>query len=335
MEKINNIQSYCIKAIRILFKGFIIFFITLLILEISYRYYWIDFYKTEFSVLNNIQEKKKSQKKILIFGDSFSAQEISYARILRDSSKYQVINLSVPGSCVKQHELYAPKKIKEIDPDVIIFQLYVGNDLLDIHHPINWSKNSILKNTYWWIKDHFLFIGYLNYKIAQINAIKGERTQFKPVVESEFAPNKYDNRTRSYLAADPQYIEKMVQLTEERTDDFNSLLESYKNIISELSFQKKVYFLIIPDATQTSEIVLKQYESMGMRLNDRKSFSNTDYPFNLRLKKEFHSAKIIDPLAAFKEFQKNGKNLYYKNDPHLNETGQYLLYTIVKKEIEN
>src|SRR5690606_32098707 len=104
---------------------------------------------------------------VLIFGDSFTAHPDSYVKYL--NSGYTSINCAIPGTGIRQHALIFSKRIDEYKPKAIIYQFYVGNDLLDLYHPINFSELSFLRNLYWKISEHMLILQYINYKLAFLN----------------------------------------------------------------------------------------------------------------------------------------------------------------------
>jgi hypothetical protein len=322
------------KVLRFLLITLVVLFITLCILEVAYRYYWIDFYKTEFNALNKSIELDASKKTMLIFGDSFSAQEISYSKMLQDSLEWNIINLAVPGTCALQHELFAAQKIKKYKPNSVLFQVYVGNDLLDVSHTLNWKKVNFFRNMYWWFKDRFMIVGYLNYKLAQLKAVKIGNYDVTKITEQAFNPDLYDPKTKLLINADDSYIEKSVCLLDEKNENFERLCKSYKNIIKEVADSTNIYFLIIPDGTQTSAIIFNNYQSLGFQVNAIENFKEEDYSFCRRMKETFPQATVINPLKEMKEESIDSNLLYFKNDPHLNTKGQRLLYKVIQRDIE-
>lgn len=336
MENQWTFKSILKKILQFLWRAFAITLITLIVLEISYRYYWIDFYKTEFKALNKNHPIIPSKKTALLFGDSFSAQEISYSRLLQDSSNINLINLSIPGSCALQHELYAPKKINEYKPNAVIFQVYVGNDLLDISHPLNWEKVSFTRNLYWLLRDQFTVIGYLNYRIAQLDAVKIEMNKLPSTIqEKPFSTSLYDSKTKLHILADNNFGEKSAFLLAEKNEQFKKLIHAYQQIVEGIDDNTKIYFLVIPDVVQASEYARNNYQSLGMTFTNTSALTATNYPFYNELVKSFPTATFINPLGNFIEEEKKGNRMYFENDPHLNQKGQQLIYNLIKSKIEN
>jgi len=91
----------------------------------------------EFSV-----EKPKGVKRILILGDSYSANELMEAQysfsepldylLNKTGGRYEVINSGTPGYGTDQEYLQYLQEGVRLDPDVVIY-LYCGNDLSDIN----------------------------------------------------------------------------------------------------------------------------------------------------------------------------------------------------------
>ncbi|MEL7223064.1 MAG: hypothetical protein AAGJ93_17200, partial [Bacteroidota bacterium] len=106
---------------------------TILLLEVSYRWNIVDFYGANLRRLNTEELGTKSDlPSVLVIGDSFSADMSSYVGFLRDSLReHRIINAAVPGTGVRQHQRFFKQRIREFQPEMLIYQLYVGNDLLD------------------------------------------------------------------------------------------------------------------------------------------------------------------------------------------------------------
>ncbi|HMT30944.1 MAG TPA: hypothetical protein PKD91_16855, partial [Bacteroidia bacterium] len=117
--------------------NFIIIFIFTVILfsiiiELAYRYQWMDFYRPEINGLNTKEILNSRKRKILVCGDSFAADPYSFVKSLRDSVEdYSVINGAVPGTGILQHQIFIGDRIQQHSPDIFINQFYIGNDLFD------------------------------------------------------------------------------------------------------------------------------------------------------------------------------------------------------------
>src|SRR4029453_4164046 len=109
---------------------------------------------------------------LLVMGDSFTASRTSYAGILQDTlQEGETINAAVSGTGVLQALYMAPKRFAQFHPAIFLYQVYVGNDLFDIHYPLNWRTTSPGRNIYFFLANHLRVVGYLNYRLRQV----GER----------------------------------------------------------------------------------------------------------------------------------------------------------------
>src|SRR6186713_1980699 len=155
--------------------------IVVILMEVAYRFQVIDFYRLELNALNPEQATTKTtgKKIVLVCGDSFTVQSNSWLNQLRiDSPDFSIINSAITGTSIVEASYVAPGRIKAFDPDIFIYQIYVGNDLLGITHHLNWSQWSGTRNIYWWLSDRIHFLSYLNYKMGQLNwKLQGGSTQ--------------------------------------------------------------------------------------------------------------------------------------------------------------
>jgi hypothetical protein len=186
------------------------------------------------------------------------------------------------------------------------------------------------------LRDQFTVIGYLNYRIAQLDAVKIETNELpSPIQEKPFSTSLYDSKTKLHILADNNFGEKSAFLLEEKNEQFKKLIRAYQQIIEDLDGNTKIYFLIIPDVVQASEYARNNYQSLGMTFTNASTLSTIDYPFYNELVKSFPTANFINPLGNFIEEEKKGNRMYFENDPHLNQKGQLLIYNLIKSKIEN
>jgi hypothetical protein len=318
--------------LKYLKKVFYVFFLLsscLFILECCFRYQIIDFYSTELKGLNT-EKQLNSTNNILVFGDSFTAHPESYVSFLRNEfSSFNFINSAVPGTGIKQHELSFKKRINQFKPKAIIYQFYVGNDFLDINHPINLKTNSFLKNCYWKISEKILVLQYLNFKLAFLNR---NNQPIEKLQEPKFSIEQYNNRVKSNYKANTNALNNTILLT---GDESKSIYSIWKNQISQLNELVNdsipIYLLLIPHNSQVNSTNFNRNLLLGAKL--REEIMDSNYPLAKTISKDFKSWKIINPLAAFKQFDKND-SLYYQNDPHLTISGQKKLSELVAKELQ-
>jgi len=298
--------------------------ISISILELCFRYQIIDFYKAELKGLNSEQELNSTKNNVLVFGDSFSAHPNSYVAFLRNAfPELNFINSSVPGTGIKQHQLLFKKRINHFNPKAIIYQFYVGNDFTDIKHPINYSENSFLKNIYWKLSENLLVLQYINFKLAFLN---NKNQKIEKLQETQFSVDLYNNRVKSYFRSDPQALSNTILLK-------NKIYPVYKYwktqllTLSEITEDSiPIHLVLVPHNAQINDTYLKRNTKLGASIDA--SILVSEYPLLKKIKTDFRSWNIINPLEKFRELS-NTDSLYYQNDPHLTLWGQQKLGEIV------
>jgi len=324
--------------------------IVVMLMEVAYRFQIIDFYRPELNALNpqHPNTKTRGKKTVLVFGDSFTVQSNSWLNQLRiDSPDYTIINSAITGSSIVETSYVAPGRIDDFDPDIFIYQIYVGNDLLGITHHLNWSQWSGTRNIYWWLSDRIHFLSYLNYKMGQLNwKLQGGSTQgqSEEVAGGEkFDLERYRESEKIYALGDPYLISNSVMLKNERDKDVEKLLSSLSNTISKLKPECRVYLLIIPHKAQINKFYLDNMKDVGFLFDPRFEVGKEDYPFVEKLKDYFSETKnvvIINPLLDLVQRDSGSTRVYFLNDEHLSDEGQRIVKEVVRsglnlKEIQS
>jgi len=301
------------------------------LIEVAYRYQWIDFYRVELESLN--QQKGERKPNVLIFGDSFGAQQEGYIDQLRDSSSFHtIVNTSVPGTGAIQASYMAKRRLGEFKPEIVVFQVYVGNDLLDIHYPVNWNELPWLRNVYWTVAQRLRCLAFFNYKFGQLSQVLDqaslESTHSKTI--DSFSVDQYSDRVKLYIKSDPQYLKRMIELDEEYKVVMEQVLKKYDDIIARLDEGVDYYFLVVPHCVQVNQGYISRYEKLGAQFDDD---ALTDR-FTLAFEKRYGSERVIDALAKLRELEKNGTMCYYVNDPHMTMAGHKVLMESLRDKIE-
>lgn len=296
--------------------------LSLFLLETAYRNQWVDFYRFEWSYHN--AEVSESKMKILVFGDSFSADPRAWVYMLRDSlTELGIYNAALPGIGPETHHRIFNRRIDEVQPDHVIVQLYVGNDLYDIQRPVNWSKHGFFRNLFWSVSNDFSVLNYFNYRLGQ--SLPDDLEPDNSKAGQEFSPQQYSSRTQMYIRGDVNYPscvinpsdedERMIELRER-------LLDMKENCPKGCRFT----VLLVPHCTQVDPKAIEAFQEMGAKIHEDILGTN---PWKEYLK----GIKVIDPVDQFIVAIRSGKQLYYSNDPHLNEEGNQLLMKIVADDL--
>lgn len=327
---------------RRIYNFLIILSITILlffaVLELVYRNQWIDFNRTVLTSLNRNDDLLSKKKKILICGDSFSADPESYVKIIRDSlNEFAVINSAVSGTGIRQHELFINNRIDQFNPDIFIYQFYVGNDLFDITHPHQSKDISLLRRVYWWLTDRMLSLAYLNFRLAVIryNFFDDSGGSYKPRIHEEFSVENYSKREKLNYIADPYLLENTLFLKEQRKTDYETFEFKFDEIIKSLKDSTRKYLIIIPHQSQLSELYFNRHNKMGVLSSvPYYQYNSAEIPLYKKLEtycKQNHIT-IIDPLEVFRQTDPL-EQIYFSNDPHLKEKGHFIVAKLLLDEI--
>lgn len=304
---------------------------------------YLDFYKPELLANNSITDLSGKDKNntILIMGDSFTAGNNSYPNILRNRlPSYRIINSGIPGSGIIQASIIAKRRIDEFNPSIFIYQIYVGNDLLDISYPVNWTNLSFMRNVYWLTSNHLRIISFLNYRLGQLNASNREIYQKhndRKIGEDEnekFSIERYTRREIIYNIADAKLVENSILLKGNRIEDFKFLLSQLEKVFKFLPASSKKYIVLVPHASQVNLEYLHRTIEIRANFSDPDEILEEEYPFARRIKEEFPNIRVLNPLALFRKAEANGVKVYYVNDGHLNNSGQRILADFIAQHLQ-
>jgi hypothetical protein len=318
-----------VKILKFLAKFLVLIFTTLFLIEICYRFNVINFYKAENLALNSKQDLENSNIDIMVFGDSFSAtsKEINYVDMLRkNTTKPSVLNFSVPGIGIRQVNTFASSKIKKHNPKVILYQVYVGNDLIDVNHIWSLEKFSMSRNLYWEASDYFLSLSYLNHKATIFRPRINSRTY--TMAEDSFVVDYYDARTRRFLNFNPSFFNDMVMLKKPFNERYEEWLSHMNYFLETIPKDIKVYVLWIPHCTQVNDHYSDNFKKLGSSFDDKPKVQQSEYPYFSNAKKDLEVYKNVtqlNPLEFFQTRDSITSRLYFENDPHINYTGNKVL----------
>lgn len=327
------------KIRKFIVNGFIIGSITLLLFEILYRNAVIDFYKPEANALNSEALLNANDVDVLVFGDSFSAtsEAINYvAKLRKQNPDITIVNFSVPGIGIRQVNTFAAQKIKQYNPKKIIYQIYVGNDLIDVNHFWNLEKFSLVRNIYWETTDHFLSLSYLNHKATYFKPKINERSV--TMRTDEFIVDYYDIRTKRFLHGNSFYLDNTFSIKNDFKNRYDSWMHYMHDFLETIPKHVEVYLVWIPHCVQVNDYYLNNIKTLGATFKDEHKIKNVDYPFITAAKKDLNTFKNVthlNPLAAFQQNDSLHYRLYFANDPHINNNGNEVLRDYLQSHIFN
>ena len=320
--------------------------------EVAYRYQIIDFYHPELTSYNrsvDINRDTKGEKTCLIIGDSFSAgsAEIYPAGLREALPDFRIINSSVAGIGSIEANLMASNRFSRFDPDVFIYQIYVGNDLFDIRHPSDYGATNLIRWTYWNIANHLRSVEFLNYRLGQsptlhtlIRKLRGHAAPISTAdLTAPFSEDLVGHREKMIYSADPKLLDETIGLKGRRQNDFLQLLDNVHDLLDLCIAEKcRALVLVIPHKVQVAKEYADQYEILGATYTDKNRMMTADYPFVQELETSLSSRDnvlVINPLGTIQDLERRGQRLYYTNDEHMNSEGQALLARLLVQAIRH
>lgn len=308
------------------------------LLELAFRRQWIDFYAAELHGLNpgSVLQAPPEKRRMLLLGDSFSAQPESFVNTLRDSlPAWDVINAAVPGTGILEASIIAADKIEKFPPDILLYQIYVGNDLWDIRKSYDSPRISTFRNVYWFLSNYSLSLRYLNYKAGQLKHHTGVAVETRELKQDiPFSAAQYSRRERMLIQAEPGLIRNSILATGGREKDLKVWFEKMDALLAGLPERtKSVVLLVVPHAAQVNGFYRQNLESLGAATAGTET-AQANYPFLRQITEHYAGdsrVKICSPLPWFQQNDAPGRRLYYENDPHLNGRGHAVLGRMVSR----
>lgn len=319
-------------------------FAVLVIVELGYRLGRPDPHGAEIEAFNpDLMTGPWDGSTLLALGDSFTAGAESWPFALQStlSEEWRVVNSGVGGTTITHAQLMARQRIRQFNPDVVVFQTYVGNDLLDLRHPRGSSGVGLARRAYWWVVDSGAFAPwYLNHRAAGLAA----RRSFGPegaaqAAAAPFSVDRYSPRDRWLSGLDPRHVERQVLVAGPPMEEAWS---RYEENLHDLEVQCResgadLVILVIPHCIQVAPVYRERFAAMGASWGDEDLLTRCPTPFVTRLEASFRGlsgVRIIDALPVMQLADREGPRLYSNNDPHLTEAGSDLLARIVAAAIK-
>jgi hypothetical protein len=318
-------RSWVIRSVKVV----LIFITTVLLLELSYRFYVIDFYEPELMALNDsLTEIRKNRPTVLFLGDSFTANTSSYVAKLRNELPFNLVNSAVSGTGVLETSYMADSRISRFKPNAVVYQIYVGNDLLDIRHRPT-GEMSFVRRLYHFISDRLRVLKFINYRLGQFKAYLNKSQEVMGESERvEFSVRNYSSRQKMIFKEEPRFLENTLQLNNGRKVDANTLITKLKMLEDKLDKQTDLILLLIPHCAQVNDTYQERIKLLGSESEvESRVFYET-------IRNEFPELTIVDVLPNFQMADRAEKRLYLENDPHLSDVGQTELAKIIRPYLE-
>lgn len=308
--------------------------IPLAVLEAAYRFQFIDLFAKDLRSFNPPEVLTGAGAPVLLaLGDSFTAGNQSYVAKLREAFPgYRWVNGGISGSGVKEALLVASARFSRFRPRYLIYQVYIGNDLVDMGYHTDWSRLSFGRNLWWTVTQWFPSIPFVRRRVQEVEVARavskaGKTTPSDAVgIDSteSFSPAKYSEQVRRYYALDPTVTDDSVHLKGVRVHDFQNYVPLVKKLLASCRPPEcQPLVVVVPHKSQVSREYLAWEKQLGAVFSDETLATVEDYPFihELRSALEPANVPVLNPLKFFRE-REGERHLYFVNDDHLNAFGQ-------------
>lgn len=292
------------------------------------------FHDEEFSF-----KKKEGSIRILALGDSFVFGVVPYQfnfitlleKLLKAKNpSIEIINMGIPSTTINDYLALLVDEGLELNPDMILLNIYIGNDIRD-------TEKKVVSSSY--------LIRFFTY----LNAMsKFEET--KNITEGRMGGAGKENNYEDYKKTfdDEAFNEILIELFLtyfEQKDAINRFNPKYKSVFKDLKIIKqicrakniKLLVNLLPSEIQVDTDLQKKFQldlknsNYAVALPYEEVIKSINYirP-NILMKKALEDEKILylDLLEAFQQKGKTEK-LYKPNDTHWNIAGNSLAAQLI------
>lgn len=306
--------------------------VVLVLVEISYRLGKLDPHGAELEAFNpELATGSWGGSTLLALGDSFTAGAESWPSRLPAilGEDWRVINSGVGGTTITHARVMAKRRFGQFDPDVVVYQTYVGNDLLDLRHPRNSPEIGAARRVYWWFSDSGAFAPwYLNHRAAGLAARKSfDPEKAAAAVSAPFSIERYSPRDRWLSRVDPRHVERQVLID---GSSMESAWRRYEENLLHLEagcreIGAELVILVVPHCLQVAPVYRKRFAAMGATWDDEDLLTRWPMPFATRVREALPSVRVVDLLPPMQDAERGGVRVYSTNDPHLTSEGSWLV----------
>lgn len=284
-------------------------------------------------------EKKTNVRRIEMFGDSFIAAfqvplEKSVSKklenLLNENSgsniQYDVLNMGLSGTGPMPQVLLLEKKGIKYNPNIVIFNLYMGNDFIKVDFGVSgnisiqiFENNDDLVDVEFEVTKiqrfkNFVFRNFFTYSYIMkvLNNIMSDESYGTDYLEAEIYKKQYTARTKEGL-------EKLKIILKH--------LKSYSD-------EKEIKLLVVLIPTKGQVDQEKFLEFVSKYEFDR---SELELDKAQKIFLEFGKENNIKMLNLLPDFSKRNKNntFYFEIDGHWNEKGHELAANLIYEKLIN
>lgn len=295
---------------------------------------------SEFQRTTKRAKQVDSSTKMLILGDSFSLDMDDSAMGLLErafeAKDIGVLNLARPGAS----PIYHLEKLKEFgeafEPDLVLLNYYVGNDLTDTRRYVNRGRgtNSLKDRIRGTLSKLYLFHAWVEAKTNYANRRRLERVEASLEKESGVRADILNPFLYELVGVNPEQI--MESLAVPPSPEIESLWETNKRVLLEakaISERLGARFIVcvFPHSVQVNTDHYEFLSDIGFSLD--KEFLTAARPQEMMA--EFareNGIECFDLLPGFREHR--DQRFYLENDDHWNEQGNAFAFRLIKEYLE-
>lgn len=322
------------------------------VLELAYRGQWLDFHRAELIAANPAEalDPDDSRPTVLVLGDSFTAGLDNWPTPLRLhlGPGVRVVNSALGGSTIRQANAILDGRLRRFRPRRLVYQIYAGNDLLDLRHPIRGPGVGPARRCYWRLVDRgWLVPWFVNTRLRIVldrlrrSDRPGSPDSLRLIEEMEarpFAVADYSPRSRMLLAASPTVVTDQLALS----GDMRAAWTIYAAELDRFAERCRgagagLTLVVVPHCVQVHPDYARRFAALGARFPDPALLGADPTPFVAELRRaaaRSPGVEVVDPLARFRAIEAAGRRLYFNNDPHLDPRGRLELARIVAGALE-
>lgn len=323
------------------------------VFELLYRRQVVDFYARELSASNHPEVlSASSPPPVVVLGDSFAAGRESFASLLATSERkasWRVVNSAVTGTTITHAASIADRRLDRFDPQLVIYQTYAGNDLLDLSHPVSWRRVGPARNLYWLLLDHGTTgLGFLNYRAGQLwNRAKIEWSRDHELRSPEraaeerarpFSMHDYRQREKMLLAADPGIIHRQIAVDGGMEYAWLRYRRALERLIGSCEARgTPLVVLVVPHCTQVGDRYRRRFDELSADFPRRELLEAPTYPLLERIREvagRHDAVHVLDPLAELRRTEAIGPPVYLNNDSHLSDRGHEVLAGFIRRHLD-
>ena len=312
-----------------LFYTIVLIAVSLTLFEIVFRGQFVDFYQVDFNELNPTSSDSTRTEVINVFGDNFTASAESYVSILRKKLPHvKINNHGIQESGIIETNIIAAKRLQDHPSKTVIYQIYVGDDLVDLNPTLNWAHKPIWRNSFWLTSNYFRCLHYSNTRIWQFLHKHPWEKNVSELKGIPYSLEAYSKKQKRLFEYEPDYLEKSINQYGKRKEDSIELLNELDEFIKHCGKQENIILVVIPHCAQIHQKYFQRSKDLGAQFLHPELIQRNNYPLIQSIvdrTSENKAIHVINPRQELSRLEKSGISVYSENDPHLNSRGHQVI----------